>query len=197
MSLRFAPEPPGGSTLVRGGLARLASRPQRPAALKALDIHALTLSAPHAVYDLRADEISRGRGLETANRTGFRYIVNAESGAVAAAEIHTDNRGAASLLANVNYGPFVEATARGLSQLPSLDQVRAGAFEVRLLRFSAIAVMALWLKSDSGGADLIYPLAPAPKELQAGKVCSATDFLNAIRPIARTRTASEGANAVP
>jgi hypothetical protein len=135
--------------------------------------------------------------LETAHRTGFRYIVSAEGGAVAAAEVHTDNKGAATLLANVNYGPFVEATARGLGQLATQDQVRAGAFEVRLLRFSAIAVMALWLKSDSGGADLIYPLAPVPEELQGERVYSVSDFLNAIRPIAQTRTASEGSNAVP
>ncbi len=66
-------------------------------------------------------------------------------------------------MANINYGPFVEATARALSQVATLSAVGAGSYEVRLLRFSAIALMALWLKPDSGGADIIYPLAPAPR----------------------------------
>jgi hypothetical protein len=197
MPLRFPSEPPNGSSLVHAGLQRLAARVKRPGALQTVDFNTLMFRAPHAVYDLRADEISRGGGLETAHPTGFRYLIHAAGGSVAAAEIHTDAAGAATLLANVNYGPFVEATARALVQLTSLDQVRTGSYEVRLLRFSAIALMAVWLKSETDSVDLIYPLAPAPEVLQPAKLYTVDDFLNAILPMARRRAAPKRSNAVP
>jgi len=174
---------------------RLAGRRYRPVALSALnesEISTLNASRPHAVYDLRADEIARGGGLDTAHLTGFRYLIGAPNAELAAAEVHTDSEGTASLLANINYGPFVEATARALNELTSVEQVVAGSYEVRLLRFSAAAVMALWLKSDPGGTDLIYPLPPVPAPLRARQLYSVPDFLQAIRPIAETRTATQG-----
>jgi len=88
-------------------------------------------------------------------------------------------------------------TARALDQLAKLNQVRAGSYEVRLLRFSAILLMAIWLKSDTGDPDIIYPLAPAPDVLQADKPCSADDFLKAIMPVAKARAAKKASPAVP
>jgi hypothetical protein len=196
MPLRFAIEPQDGSELVRAGLNRLAAR-RSHVSMRAVDFSAVQLKPPHAIYDLRADEIANGAGLASAHATGFRYLVEAPSGTVAAAEVHADASGRATLLANVNYGPFVAATARALDQLAKLNQVRAGSYEVRLLRFSAILLMAIWLKSDTGDPDIIYPLAPAPDVLQADKPCSADDFLKAIMPVAKARAAKKASPAVP
>jgi hypothetical protein len=49
-----------------------------------------------------------------------------------------------------------------MAKVVTLAPAGAGSYEVRLLRFSAIALMALWLKPDAGGADIIYPMDPAP-----------------------------------
>ena len=197
MPIRDATAPPNGSETVRAGLERMAARENKPAALRGINFNALTLTPPHAIYDLRADEIAKGGGLETAHESGFRYHVAADGGSVAAAEVHTDTSGRASLLANLNYGPFVESTAQGFSKVAALDAVSKGSYEARVLRFSAIGLMAIWLKSDPGGADIIYPLAPAPSMLKADQPYTVDAFLSAIRSMAEKRAATTASAAVP
>jgi hypothetical protein len=191
MPLHFAAEPINGSSLVHKGLGQLATRTS-PLSARGVDFGALQLSPPHAVYDLRADAVAKGGGLASATATGFRYLVKSGGASVAAGEVLADAGGAATLLANINYGPYVEATEKALTQAAKLPAVGAGSFEVRLLRFSAIAMMALWLKSDSGGADIIYPLDPAPLPLQAENPYSTADFIKAILPLAQKRAEKSG-----
>lgn len=191
MPLHFATEPKNGTALVQNALNKLATRPS-PLSGRALDFNALQVQPPHAVYDLRADAIANGGGLASAKASGFRYLVETGGANIAAAEVLADAGGNATLLANVNYGPYVEATARALAQVATLSAVGAGSYEVRLLRFSAIALMALWLKPDSGGADIIYPLAPAPDGLQAERAYSVDEFLQAIVPLAQKRVGGTG-----
>jgi hypothetical protein len=187
MTLHFATEPPkNGAVLVQQGLDRLAVR-KSPLSGRGLDFSKLQVQQPHAVYDLRADAIANNGGLASATASGFRYLVDAGGTHVAAAEVVPNAAGTATLLANLNYGRFVEATARAMTQVAKLAPVSAGSYEVRLLRCSAIALMALWLKSDSGGDDIIYPLAPAPGGLRAENPYSADDFLKAIVPLAQGR----------
>jgi hypothetical protein len=57
--------------------------------------------------------------------------------------------------------------------------------------------MALWLKPDSGTGDIIYPLAPAPPGLQAGRSYSAADFISAILPLAEKRATKRDPAMVP
>ncbi|HEV3157269.1 MAG TPA: hypothetical protein VGZ00_07980 [Candidatus Baltobacteraceae bacterium] len=157
----------------------------------------LSIQPPHAVYDLRADEIANGGGLETAHATGFRYFVNVAGALVAAAEIQTGASGESSLLANVNHGPYVAASARAFDTLTSRSLVGKGSYEARLLRFSAIYLVAVWLKAEGLGADIIYPLAPTPKELSAEKSYSAEDFLEAVRPLVKKRAENQRSGIVP
>jgi hypothetical protein len=191
MPLHFAAEPPNGSSLIHKGLDKVATRTS-PLSGRGVDFAALQLSPPHAVYDLRADAVAGGGGLASATATGFRYLVQSGGASIAAGEVLTDATGAATLLANINYGPYVEATAKALTQVAQLPAVGAGSFEVRLLRFSAIAMIALWLKADSGAADILYPLAPAPEPLQAESPYSTADFIKAILPLAQKRAEKRG-----
>jgi acyl-CoA synthetase (AMP-forming)/AMP-acid ligase II len=191
MPLHFATEPKNGTALVQKALSKLATRPS-PLSERAVDFNALQVQQPHAVYDLRADAIAHGDGLASAKASGFRYLIGTGGTTVAAAEVLADANGNATLLANVNHGPYVEATARALAQVATLSAVGAGSYEVRLLRFSAIGLMALWLKPDAGGADIIYPLAPAPDGLQAERAYSADEFLQAIVPLAQKRVGASG-----
>jgi hypothetical protein len=191
MPLHFATEPKNGTALVQKALSKLATRPS-PLSERAVDFNALQVQQPHAVYDLRADAIAHGDGLASAKASGFRYLIGTGGATVAAAEVLADANGNATLLANVNHGPYVEATARALAQVATLSAVGAGSYEVRLLRFSAIGLMALWLKPDAGGADIIYPLAPAPDGLQAERAYSADEFLQAIVPLAQKRVGASG-----
>jgi hypothetical protein len=191
MPLHFATEPKNGTALVQKALSKLATRPS-PLSERAVDFNALQVQQPHAVYDLRADAIAHGDGLASAKASGFRYLIGTGGANVAAAEVLADASGNATVLANINYGPYVEATTRSLAQVATLSAVGAGSYEVRLLRFSAIALMALWLKPDAGGADIIYPLAPAPDGLQAERAYSVDEFLQAIVPLAQKRVGASG-----
>jgi|HubBroStandDraft_6_1064221.scaffolds.fasta_scaffold530734_2 acyl-CoA synthetase (AMP-forming)/AMP-acid ligase II len=191
MPLHFATEPKNGTALVQKALSKLATRPS-PLSERAVDFNALQVQQPHAVYDLRADAIAHGEGLASAKASGFRYLIGTGGTTVAAAEVLADANGNATVLANVNHGPYVEATARALAQVATLSAVGAGSYEVRLLRFSAIGLMALWLKPDAGGADIIYPLAPAPDGLQAERAYSVDEFLQVIVPLAQKRVGASG-----
>jgi hypothetical protein len=191
MPIRFATGPSNGTTLVHGSLQRLAMR-KSPLSDMGVDVQSLAIQTPHAVYDLHADEIAAGKSLASAHAAGFRYLVGPQATPVAAAEVVTEGLGTARAVANINYGPFVASSARALQQIENLSAARTGSYEVRLLRFSAIPVVALWLKSDAGGEDIVYPLAPAPAALQAEKAYKPEEFLAAIMPIAKARAQSHG-----
>jgi hypothetical protein len=190
MPLTYAQEPKNGAALVQAGLRK---QSQRQGAVGAMvDPTTAKLNPPHAVYDLRADDIADGGGLASARASGYRYIVGGAGTRAAAAEVTTDASGTATLLANLNFGPYVNATTKALAQLQTLPEVSSASYEVRLLRFSAISLMALWLKAASGGADIIYPLDPAPAGIQAGRPYSSDDFINAIYPLAQKRASAIG-----
>jgi len=196
MPLHFAPPPANGSTLVHAGLNRLSTRTS-PLSGTVVDFSALQLSQPHAVYDLRVAAVVAGRGLASATQTGFRYLVTGGDVAIAAAEVHAGTDGTATLLANINYGPYVEATAQALRQVAALPSVATAPYEVRLLRSAPIYLIALWLKPDSGTGDIIYPVAPAPPGLQAGQPYAEADFIRAILPLAEKRAAESDPRRVP
>jgi hypothetical protein len=179
MALRFAAEPKNGTTLVQNSLQRLA-KAKNPLSERGLTAGSLAVQPPHAVYDLRADEVAAGKGLAAAHPAGFRYLIGPQEAPVAAAEVIADASSTAKLVTNVNYGPFVAASAHALQKAGKLSEAHAGNYEVRLLRFTAIAALALWLKSDAGGADILYPLAPVPAPLQAEKPYTEQEFLAAI-----------------
>lgn len=196
MPLQFARAPTHGSQLVSEGLTRLSAR-RSPLTARSINFSTLQLSEPLAVYDLQADAIGGGAGLESAIATGFRYLVHAGGSYVAAAEVMVDEQGSATLLTNLNYGPYVEASAQGLVQVAKLQLVTSGSYEVRFLRFSAIYLVALWLKSESGAPDIVYPLAPAPSVLQAEHPYFVDDFLAAVRELAQQRAANKEGPMVP
>jgi len=191
MAIHYAPEPANGASLVQQGFKQLAMRPDHPLARVAAS-EVVQLVQPHPVYDLRADEVAKGGGLSTAVKTGFRYLVQTDDqGHVAAGEVQTDSEGSARLLANINYGPYVKATADAVSKVQTLPQVGSGSYELRLLRFAAVYLVAIWLKPDHGDGDILYPLAPAPTGLEADRPYSEQELFQVIRPIAQKRTESK------
>jgi hypothetical protein len=196
--MHFLPTPRGGEQLVHGGLSRILARGSAaPAAFSNIDLRSVKVQQAHAVYDLGLDVIRSGGSLDAARRSAVRYLVEDRSKVVAAAEVVVDGNQRATLLANVNSGPFVASSAQALSELVHRAEVVSGTFEARLLRVSAIAVIAVWLKSESGGADLIYPIAPAPPVLQVGRLYTVEEFLAALRPASVALVAAGNSRSTP
>jgi hypothetical protein len=100
MQLRFAAEPANGTTLVRSNLPHLAPM---ATGLK-IDVATTPIQAPHAVYDLRANDVAAGKGLAAATLTSYRYLVGPSAAPVAAAEVLADAKGAAATVTGLNYG---------------------------------------------------------------------------------------------
>lgn len=197
MPIRFAQEPTQARSAVQEGLDRLADR-DTPLARRDVDASKLEPSQPHVVYDLAADAIAAGGGLDTAVKNGVRYLLEASGSPVAAAEIHPDEAGQLAHAATINLGPYVDATARAISRVGSDAAVQQGAYELRLLRFAAIFLMALWLKPDSPGEpEIVYPIDPAPPPLHAEQTYTPEQFLEAIRPLAEKRAAAKQEGSVP
>jgi hypothetical protein len=170
MPLSFLPESPSEIDLVRNKLSKLASRPNGLAD-GVEDVQHLTIDERHAIYDLRLDEVLAGGGVDSARQTGVRYLILDSNGPVAAAELIIGDPPAVS----INFGQFVGATARALSALSASDELAGRLFEVRLLRFSALYLVALWLSAEDG-RNLLYPLAPSPPPLDAGQQYTKTDL---------------------
>jgi hypothetical protein len=65
----------------------------------------------------------------------------------------------------VSEGPFVEALRRAIDLV---DGPAVGVTsEVRVLRLPEVQVVALWLHQAGGPGDVLVPLAPTPKEIDA------------------------------
>jgi hypothetical protein len=187
MPLQFVAGPANGANLVHEGLGEVLAR-RSPLSGLGVAHDEVSIDRPHEVYDLRADELANGATLDSARLSGYRYLVGGGDSPVAAGEVLTDANGEASVLANLNYGRFVQATADALAKVERVEAVGRHPYTVRLLRCAAIYVMALWLKAD-GEPDIVFPLAPAPPPLEAERPYSADEFLAAIVPLARTRAA--------
>jgi hypothetical protein len=186
LPLRTAPhlKPPGAA--LHAAVRRL--RPPAPpkGLAAAVGAPALELALPHPVYDLRLADILAGRGLEAAEETGARHLVMAGQGVVAAAEV-ASTPPAGSDPVTVNTGPFAEATAAAVRMLERLDSVQKGSFEVRLLRVTALHLVALWLHADDDAEDMLLALPPAPADVRVDAPYAPAGLLAVLRTRAAGR----------
>lgn len=101
---------------------------------------------------------------------------------MAATEVGADG----STPSHVNVGPFVAATEKAILLAEALPEVVAGGYELRLLRFAALHLVALWLKCDDPSRpDLLVPLPPARDSLVPGRAYPAPELLELLREPAR------------
>jgi len=122
--------------------------------------------------------------LETAHDSGFAYDLVSGVTVVGGAEVRVGNDGQTHLI-SIGAPTGADSAAQILRQLASSDQVRDGSYEARLLSSGPVYLMAIWLKADDGGEDLIVPVAQrftVVPGLEAGKIYTAGNFLAMFRP---------------
>jgi hypothetical protein len=141
-------------------------------ALKGAQADHLDLSTPHQVFTLGLNDITSGAGLAAAQPVGWRYLVMDSGQLIASAETALAPDGS-NEVSQFTEGPFVAATDKVLHDLRKLPQLEAAGFELRLLRISALYVMALWLHAPA--TDLLVPLPPSPIK-KDGKPMPPTEF---------------------
>ena len=183
MPLQFAAHPNNAPAIISSALEKLAmfvKHDPKAFTFKAADFSSLGVDTPHVVYELSLDSLLSNGGIETAQPSSTRYLVQCPTGAVAAIEMwpETNNAGNGQhRLGVINLGPFVDNTAKALLKLSADPRVIAGSYEARILRCSAIHLMAIWLKDNRSGDDLFVPLAPAPGGFKAGRIYDAESLL--------------------
>src|SRR5260221_8390285 len=104
----------------------------------------LQIMQSHQVFSLGLKDLASGRGLQAAQQTGWRFLIQDAEKVVAAAETAVTGAGAGHVFAGFNEGPFVASTAEAIRSAQALPQVEKGKFELRLLRIPALYFTAVW-----------------------------------------------------
>lgn len=189
MTLRV-PEPTEASVeTVRSHLSELAGRTAfRRRALARANPAGLALAAPHDVYSLGLRDLAEGASLDAATVDGRRFIVMDGDKPIASAELADQGRGSGF---QATEGPYVESTAAALERADEDPELAEDDYEIRVLRIPGLYVMALWLKHEQGGTDVLIPLDPAPAPLEPGRKYGPVEILSALAEPARARLAAD------
>lgn len=192
MPIQTAEPPTDINEAARNTLGQQAEqRTFRLPALASAAPETLDLATPHPVYNLGLDDLAQRRGLGAAQQTGWRFLVTADTAIVATAEVAAGTASHAGQFSHFNSGPFVPATTETQARAEQLPEVKAGTYELRLLRVPALYVMALWLKDLRGHDDLLLPMAPAPAPLEATHTYTAEEFTELLAVPAQQRQLQE------
>ena len=175
----YMPAPPQQSVdAAHSTFQAFAQQGFRSPALRAADPAALSLTQPHQVFVLTADDLVAGRGLEAAQATRWRYLVSSGDKIIAAASVLSAGARDTHDFSHVNEGPFVASTAAALEYVRNHAELTSGDYELRLLQVPALHTMAVWLHPRSGHGDLLVPLAPSPVATPTGQAAPAARLLS-------------------
>src|SRR5262245_59825307 len=109
----------------------------------------LSLAAPHRVYTLGLSDIKGSNPDGKAKASAWRYLVLENGSAIAAAEALQPTASAKPVFSHTNESAFVDATAKAIEAAEQLPVVRAGQYELAVLRVPALYLVAVWLR-DAG-----------------------------------------------
>ena len=145
------------------------------------------LSSPvlsYPVYALGLADVASGAGLRKAKLAAWRHEFTSE-GEVVAAEVSASRRPQFSGLSVNSRFRSVQHELRSAAE--AAGDFAGRSYAPRLLQISALYIRALWLKSKSRSqADVVIPLAPAPRELTANRHYSPAEFVAALKSAAET-----------
>lgn len=187
MTLRVPEATEASVETVRSHLSGLAGRTGfRDRALTRANPAGLALAVPHDVYSLGLSDLAEGASLDAATVVGRRFIVMDGDKPIASAEVADQDKGSGF---QANEGPYVESTAAAIEHAERDPDLADNDYEVRVLRIPALYVMALWLKNEQGGADVLIPLDPTPAPLEAGRKYAPAEIRSPLAEAARARLA--------
>jgi hypothetical protein len=187
MTIQFPSPPPEVTEAISSRMRDVAAAPQGDARGLGKSAPAeLTLAMPHDVYVIGADDVIAGRVPDSANLTGWRFIMYSKDGAVASAETQVAPDGQ-HRFALFNSGPFVSETVDTVNRINEQPSMKEQQPTLSLLRIPAVHLTALWL--HDGNEDTYTPLAPAPEGLEPNRPYSSAELFEVLRPQAQSRVA--------
>lgn len=182
-SLRHLDPPDDSLSAAEEGLRRMSeSGAASSRELRRTPTERLRLTRPQPIYVLGLDNLRAGRGLQAAQLTGWRYLVQADDArtprplALARTTVSPDG---AHQFSSLNYGPFVAGTADAIR---AAEQMRLADSDVRVLEVPALYLVALWL--DHGQESTLVPIAPAPPGIEPHHAYAAQELLDLLAQLA-------------
>ncbi len=179
MALQYQTPP---EKAVRSVNAALDAIQQHPVAAVRLSESERNLRYPLVVYHLGLDDVVAGKGLEAASAVSWAHLVGLTTDQMLV-EVQYDSQEFLQL----NQGPFGAGISNAIGRLENAAAVRAGNYQVNVLRVPGIYVVALWLKREDGSGDLMVPVAPVPPDLVANQSYSVAEFFAIVGRMAEQR----------
>jgi hypothetical protein len=192
MPITLRSPPRGAAAVLASHLTELARDRKLPQRMPQIRMEALSHSEAHPVYFVPLDALARGKLLDAAVQTGWRYLLVQDNAAVAEAELAVPRRGAKAAksskvantakpleFASLTHGPFAAATVDALDAAERLPQVERDDYEMRLIKIPAVYFVALWLHGAKG--DLLIPMGDPPGGLKRNKPYTEAQVIEALR----------------
>ncbi len=191
------PKPLPQSTL--DALQRGLAQTRGVAAMPAMPAIAMNLTSAHAAhwpdglpqetFNLGLDAVVAKRGLGAAEATGWHVLLGAAGrNPTVSAELHSAAGG--DTFSGLHFGPFGARALDAFRAAEAHPTVRGGDYVPRMLRVPALFVVALWLKHQGGGDDIVIPLEPVPPGLTAGRHYTAAEFADELHTLSLTMGAA-------
>jgi len=161
--------------------------------------HGHSVSHPHRVFDLPRARLAERGALRASRSEVIRYLVHVGGRPFGAAELAVDRAGRAIRVLSTNHGQFVHSSHRAFLGLDSMDflQSKTESRHIRILRISALGLLAVWLHDPGGREPILIPLEPCTNEYEPGRPYSEDEYFAIAAAIAIDRLAKEGSSSLP
>ena len=192
MSLQFATPPADGTLVVKQGIDNIFAAPIGGAAAH-IESPASTLKTmdPYPVYDLELNDLAKGKSLDSANLTVWRYLLVQGNEIVQAAEIAQPSAIGGRSIFNAltkGYAKEMEDAFHKVDHLPELEQ---GNYEIRAIRVPSLYLFALWLKDLLGKNDRFVVVKPAFPPFDTSKIYKIDELFFLLQQQARIKKSQE------
>ncbi|WOS41153.1 hypothetical protein [Xanthomonas rydalmerensis] len=160
-----------------------------PPGLQGVSAEQIGIETPHAILELALQDLADGRGLDSATRTGLRYLLRNPKAADAIAAVADVGIGrsnpAALWVKSLSHGAWSSRLASALARMAAYPAPEtAGSVELALLRCRGVNVEALVALPTAGGHAMVFPFISAVPAVQGGAYRESA-FFDALWPEAR------------
>lgn len=150
---------------------------------------------PHPVYRVGLKEMTSANGLRKAEMVGWRYLAHSGSDRNYALEVQMEDDGTEHRFAELDKGPYIDGIYKVLRDESIAQKAGATVFKPAYLRINAMAIVAVWLRTDDAEKEIIIPLPPTPSYLVPWQQYSIKHFQDALREQAREKLANDFSDA--
>jgi hypothetical protein len=189
MPLEFE-EPPNtvSETIDRGLRGRFRQPDSHDEVLGGRSPGTLGIREPHRVFYLGLKALAEGAGLEAAEQTGWRVLVDDGERLVTTVDVAAEGgdvsggAGGASIARSAKEAEQLESAFHAVEQH---EFVRHHAIEPRLLMIPALYALALWLYEPANSESMLVPLVVDGRTVAEPTTWTADSFLGELQPKAQ------------